>query len=178
MAADVTPTTLNFTASVQGVFALGGGLLDYDGDEAGYSLNLYNTSFNSSDFVVRLLDDDAVLAESAVFDITASGGSAGTYTLSLVGSVLASGDLDLVGSLTPDPLSNPNAIAPIVLSSTVAAGDIESRSSLYGVRQSTYGNNTAQISYDNVAVNVVPVPEPTAVAGVMGLAGLMLKRRR
>jgi MYXO-CTERM domain-containing protein len=50
------------------------------------------------------------------------------------------------------------------------------------VQLSILGNsgpgNADQIAFDAVTVTSTPIPEPTAVAGVVGLAALVLRRRR
>ena len=177
VSADVSPTTFDFTSGAVGVFALGGPQPTViEGNDAGYHVQVRNDGFNGDTYVLRLFDDNVALATSAAFDLSA-GSNLTSFNLALAGALQPGGDLLLTATFTPDAADNPNGLAPIVLSETIAAGDVESKSSLFGVRQSIFGNNDLDVTYDNVVVDVTAVPEPASL-GVLGLAGLALRRRR
>ena len=177
VSADLIVNSLNFTNGNVGLFALGGDPLvgPSTGNDQGYNLILRNLNNSSGTYTLQLRDDDVVLAETAAtFDVTNASGSSDPFGVSLTGTLQANGDLTLVGTLTPTTTS----FAPATLTGTVAAAAVESKSSLFGVRQGSISNNLLAVQYDNVLVDVTAVPEPATAGGVLAALGLLASRRR
>jgi len=177
VSADVSPQSINSTAGRTGVFALGSFTLgNSDGPNTGYQLQVVG-EFNSNNFFLRLLDSGVELIKSSVFDLT-DGGNATSYNLSLVGTLLPGGDLDLDGTFTPDPADNPNGLSVITLNATIDAANVSAGGNRYGVHHAVFGNNNMAIQYDNITVDVTPIPEPASAGLVLGGLLMLAGRRR
>ncbi|MEM1012277.1 MAG: hypothetical protein AAGI46_08650 [Planctomycetota bacterium] len=188
VSASVSPERIRSSGGQIGVFAAASDQTSFNADlDLGYHARIRATALNfNATFVLELLDGETVLDS---FDFGANGlvtGSFGAGTedavafdLSLVGVVDGNGDLNLTATFTPDAADNPTGATLQVLSGTVDAVDVGLGAGLYGVQTSMPAGNPLITSFDDVAIDVTPIPEPgAAAAGLLGLGSLLARRSR
>lgn len=175
VSADVSPNSINFTAGSIDIFAFANFAPT---DDTGYAARLANDGFSGSQFNLDVVAFGTTIGSIALGDITAP--DPGTFTLALDGQFQGNGDLLLTASFTPSATDNPSGLTTQSVSGTVAAIDVDTSSTLTGVRHGIFGGNDIDTDFDNFQVLtpdvVIPEPSSAALAGLGALC--MLQRRR
>lgn len=152
LSVDVVANVIAYSAGTVGVF----GFSAYAPGEDGLVARVRNDGFTADSYVLEILVNGSASEVSEPFNLTEDPSSATGFNLKLTGNYAPDGSLVLTADLTPDPSNNPASLPPVAISSTIAVKDLELNGSLFGIRQSIFGNNKLDTSYRNFTISEDP----------------------